>query len=65
MAGKIQYGDEIEKYRVAQSIVDGGDFSFRPTALRNVVGSDGRTIADHTATLCRGWVMENIRHGLD
>jgi hypothetical protein len=43
MSGRIQYGDEIEKYRVAQSIVDHGEFSFRPTAARNAVGSGGRT----------------------
>lgn len=43
MSGTIQYGDEIEKYRVAQSIVDRGDFSFRPTAMRNQIGTDGRT----------------------
>lgn len=43
MSGTIQYGDEIEKYRVAQSIVDRGDFSFRPTAMRNMTGVGGRT----------------------
>jgi Dolichyl-phosphate-mannose-protein mannosyltransferase len=43
MAGRIQYGDEIEKYRVAQSIVDRGKFSFRPTAMRNAVGAGGQT----------------------
>jgi hypothetical protein len=43
MAGRIQYGDEIEKYRVAQSIVDRGQFSFRPTAMRNNVGTGGQT----------------------
>ncbi len=43
MAGQIQYGDEIEKYRVAQSIVDRGQFSFRPTAMRNSVGAGGQT----------------------
>lgn len=43
MSGNIQYGDEIEKYRVAQSIVDRQEFSFRPTAQRNEIGSGGRT----------------------
>jgi hypothetical protein len=43
MSGTIQYGDEIEKYRVAQSIVERQDFSFRPTAMRNVAGVSGRT----------------------
>lgn len=43
MSGVILYGDEVEKYRVAQSIVDRREFSFRPTAHRNEVGADGRT----------------------
>ncbi len=43
MSGWAQYGDEIEKYRVAQSIVEEGDFSFRPTATRNVIGVGGQT----------------------
>lgn len=43
MSGVIRYGDEIEKYRVAQSIVERGEFSFRRTAQRNEVGVDGRT----------------------
>ncbi len=43
MSGQIQYGDEIEKYRVAQSIVDRHEFSFRPTAMRNETGVAGRT----------------------
>lgn len=42
-SGRIQYGDEIEKYRVAQSIVERGDFSFRPTAVRNFTDESGRT----------------------
>ncbi len=42
-SGRIQYGDEIEKYRVAQSIVERGDFSFRPTAVRNFTDENGRT----------------------
>lgn len=43
MSGWIQYGDEIEKYRVAQSIVERHEFSFRPTEMRNEVGVNGRT----------------------
>jgi len=43
MSGTIQYGDEVEKYRVAQSLVERHDFSFRPTAMRNQVGIGGRT----------------------
>lgn len=43
MAGSIQYGDEVEKYRVAQSLVERHDFSFRPTAMRNEIGAGGRT----------------------
>ena len=43
MSGVVQYGDEIEKYRVAQSIVDRQEFAFRPTAQRSEIGSDGRT----------------------
>ncbi len=42
MSGRIQFGDETEKYRVAQSIVERGDFSFRPTVMRSHVGADGR-----------------------
>ncbi len=42
MAGSIQYGDEIEKYRVAQSIVDRRDLSFRPTQQRSETGAGGR-----------------------
>lgn len=42
-SGAIQYGDEVEKYRVAQSLVERGDFSFRPTAERNATGVGGRT----------------------
>ncbi len=45
MSGRILYGDEIEKYRVAQSIVDRHEFSFRPTAQRNEVGVAGRTFS--------------------
>ena len=47
MSGWIQYGDEMEKYRVAQSIVERGDFSFRPTAQRNVIGVGGRTVSGY------------------
>jgi hypothetical protein len=43
MSGVILYGDEVEKYRVAQSIVDRHEFSFRPTAHRNEIGVNGRT----------------------
>lgn len=43
LSGRIQYGDESEKYRVAQSIVERGEFSFRPTVVRNVVGRGGET----------------------
>lgn len=43
MSGTIQFGDEIEKYRVAQSIVDRHDFSIRPTAERNITGTSGQT----------------------
>jgi len=43
MSGTIQYGDEIEKYRVAQSLVERQEFSFRPTAMRNQIGIGGRT----------------------
>ncbi|MBI4790660.1 MAG: glycosyltransferase family 39 protein [Chloroflexi bacterium] len=42
MSGRIFYGDEMEKYRVAQSIVDRGDLSFRPTQMRSWIGTDGR-----------------------
>ncbi len=47
MSGWIQYGDEMEKYRVAQSMVERGDFSFRPTAQRNVIGAGGRTVSGY------------------
>lgn len=47
MSGSINYGDEIEKYRVAQSIVERGEFSFRPTDQRNVVGAGGRTVSGY------------------
>lgn len=43
MSGVIQYGDEAEKYLVAQSIVERQDFSFRSTVVRNQVGTGGRT----------------------
>ena len=43
MSARIQYGDETEKYRVAQSIVDRHDFSFRRTAQKNDTGVGGRT----------------------
>ncbi|MBM3129878.1 MAG: phospholipid carrier-dependent glycosyltransferase [Chloroflexi bacterium] len=43
MSGVILYGDEVEKYRVAQSIVDRQEFSFRPTAHRNETGVSGHT----------------------
>lgn len=43
MSGVIQYGDEIEKYRVAQSIVERQEFSFRPTAQRHEIGRGGQT----------------------
>ncbi len=42
MSGMIRYGDEIEKYRVAQSIVEPQSFSFRPTAMRTAAGVGGR-----------------------
>lgn len=45
MSGVIQYGDESEKYRVAQSIVERGELSFRPTVVRNVGGVGGRTFS--------------------
>lgn len=45
MSGVIQYGDEAEKYLVAQSIVDRHDFSFRPTVMRNEVGTGGRSFS--------------------
>ncbi|MCX7840960.1 MAG: glycosyltransferase family 39 protein, partial [Anaerolineae bacterium] len=47
MSGAIHYGDEMEKYRVAQSIVERGDFTFRPTAQRNVIGIRGRTVSGY------------------
>lgn len=47
MSGAIHYGDEMEKYRVAQSIVERGDFTFRPTAQRNVIGVSGRTVSGY------------------
>lgn len=47
MSGYIQFGDETEKYRVAQSIVERGEFSFRPTDQRNVVGTGGRTFSGY------------------
>jgi hypothetical protein len=43
MSGWIQYGDEIEKYRVAQSLVERRELSFRPTEMRNEIGVGGRT----------------------
>lgn len=43
LSGVILYGDEVEKYRVAQSIVDRREFSFRPTAHRNETGVSGQT----------------------
>lgn len=47
MSGAIHYGDEMEKYRVAQSIIERGDFTFRPTAQRNVIGVSGRTVSGY------------------
>ncbi len=43
MSGTIRYGDEVEKYRVAQSLVDRHDITFRPTAERDITGTSGRT----------------------
>lgn len=43
MSGWIQYGDEMEKYRVAQSIVEDHPLSIRPTAMRNNVGVGEQT----------------------
>lgn len=45
MSGVITYGDEAEKYLVAQSIVERHDFSFRPTVMRNEVGTGGRSFS--------------------
>ncbi len=45
LSGVIQYGDEAEKYLVAQSIFERHDFSFRPTAMRNEVGTGGRSFS--------------------
>ncbi len=45
MAGWIQFGDETEKYRVAQSIVERGQISFRPTAVRNATSAGGETVS--------------------
>lgn len=42
MPGVIQYGDEAEKYLVAQSVIKRLDFSFRPTVMRNEAGAGGR-----------------------
>ncbi len=47
MAGWIQYGDEVEKYLVAQSIVDRHDFAIRPTAMYNKIGADSRTYSTY------------------
>jgi hypothetical protein len=47
MSGVINYGDEMEKYRVAQSIVERGEFSFRPTAQKNAIGVGGRTFSGY------------------
>lgn len=41
MSGATQYGDEMEKYRVAQSIADRHGFLFRPTAQRRTIGANG------------------------
>ncbi len=43
MSGWIQYGDGVEKYRAAQSMVERHDISFRPTAMRDQIGIGGRT----------------------
>jgi hypothetical protein len=43
MSGQIRYGDEIVKYRVAQSIVDRGEFSIRRTQMKNDIGTGGQT----------------------
>lgn len=45
MSGVIQYGDEAEKYLVAQSLVERQDFAFRPTVMRNEVGVGGRSFS--------------------
>lgn len=45
MSGTIAYGDEIEKYRVAQSIIERGEVSFRPTPVRNIADPEGRTVS--------------------
>lgn len=43
MSGAIEYGDEVEKYKVAQAIVERHDITIRPTAMRNILGADSRT----------------------
>lgn len=43
MSGQIQYGDEVEKYRVAQSIVERGQLSIRPIGIKKDVGVGGLT----------------------
>ncbi len=43
MSGWFQYGGEIEKYRVAQSIVDRQSFAIRPIVTRGATGVGGQT----------------------
>lgn len=43
MSGFFEYGGEIEKYRVAQSIVDRHSFSIRPIVTRGATGTGGQT----------------------
>lgn len=43
LSGIIEYGDDVEKYKVAQAIVERHDLAVRRTAVRNVVGLDSRT----------------------
>ena len=47
MSSWIQYGDEQEKYLVAQSIAERGDFSIRSTAMNNKIGIDQRTYSTY------------------
>ncbi len=47
MSGSIRFGDESEKYRVAQSIVERGDLAIRPTVMRSNIGVGGRSYSSY------------------
>ena len=47
MSGWSGYGDEIEKYKVAQSIVERQELAIRPTAMYHATGVDNRNYSTY------------------